>query len=208
MKLAALLLTAVVATAAGAEDVPRISFSKSFPGSVPAFFAITVDRSGATTYNESEDPVNAEKIQMEAGAVTEMFELAERLEHFKKPLESGFKVANMGQKTLRWEAGGERSETKFNYSASEDAKLLSDRFERIAESTRTLLELRRAAKHDRLGVNAVVVKIQSLWDNKRLVGTAQFLPLLDQVAKDEAYIHMARERAAQIADAIRATSGK
>jgi hypothetical protein len=114
----------------------------------------------------------------------------------------------MGQKTLRWEAGGDRGEVKFNYSGSEDAKLLTDRFERIGESLRTLLELRRAARHDRLGVNAAVLKIQGLWDNRRLVGTAQFLPLLDQVAKDEAYIHMAGERAAQIADAIRATSAK
>src|SRR6185437_2676366 len=144
---------------------------------------------------------NAEKVQLEAGVVSEMFDLAERMDHFKKPLEAGLKVANMGQKTLRWESGGDRSEAKFNYSSNEDAKLLSDRFERIAESMRTLLELRRAAKHDRLGVNAAVLKIQSLWDNKRLVATAQFLPLLDQVAQDEAYIHMARERAAQIADA-------
>ncbi len=92
--------------------------------------------------------------------------MAERLDHFKKPLESGLKVANMGQKTLRLEAGGERSETKFNYSSNEDAKLLTDRFERIGESLRTLLELRRAARHDRLGVNAAVLKIQSLWDNR------------------------------------------
>jgi hypothetical protein len=34
------------------------------------------------------------------------------------------------------------------------------------------------------------------------------LPLLDEVAGNEAYLHMARERAAEIADAIRATSGK
>ena len=162
----------------------------------------------ATSYNESEDPDNAEKIQLETSVVTDMFELADRLEHFKKPLESGLKVANMGEKTLRWEAGGDRSQTKFNYSTNEDAKLLTDRFERIAESTQTLLELRRAARHDRLGVNASVLKIQSMWNNKRLVGTAQFLPLLDQVAKDEAYIHMARERAAQIADAIRAMQSK
>jgi hypothetical protein len=47
-----------------------------------------------------------------------------------------------------------------------------------------------------------------MWNNKHLVGTAQFLPLLDQVAKDEVYIHMARERAAQIADAIRAMPSK
>jgi hypothetical protein len=208
MKLRTVLLIAVLAKAACAADVPRISFSKSFPGSVPAYFAITVERTGATSYNESEDPDNAEKIQLETSVVTDMFELADRLEHFKKPLESGLKVANMGEKTLRWEAGGDRSQTKFNYSTNEDAKLLTDRFERIAESTQTLLELRRAARHDRLGVNASVLKIQSMWNNKRLVGTAQFLPLLDQVAKDEAYIHMARERAAQIADAIRAMPSK
>jgi hypothetical protein len=208
MKLRTVLLIAVLAAAACAADVPRISFSKSFPGSVPAYFAITVERTGATSYNESEDPDNAEKIQLETSVVTDMFELADRLEHFKKPLESGLKVANMGEKTLRWEAGGDRSQTKFNYSTNEDAKLLTDRFERIAESTQTLLELRRAARHDRLGVNASVLKIQSMWNNKRLVGTAQFLPLLDQVAKDEAYIHMARERAAQVADAIRAMPSK
>jgi hypothetical protein len=208
MKLRTALLMAVLAAAACAAEVPRISFSKSFPGSVPAYFAITVERTGATSYNESEDPDNAEKIQLETSVVTDMFELADRLEHFKKPLESGLKVANMGEKTLRWEAGGDRSQTKFNYSTNEDAKLLTDRFERIAESTQTLLELRRAARHDRLGVNAAVLKIQGMWNNKRLVGTAQFLPLLDQVAKDEAYIHMARERAAQIADAIRAMQSK
>jgi hypothetical protein len=208
MKLRKALLVGVLASAACAADVPRISFSKSFPGSVPAYFAITVERTGATSYNESEDPDNAEKIQLETSVVTDMFELADRLEHFKKPLESGLKVANMGEKTLRWESGGDGSQTKFNYSTNEDAKLLTDRFERIAESTQTLLELRRATRHDRLGVNASVLKIQSMWNNKHLVGTAQFLPLLDQVAKDEVYIHMARERAAQIADAIRAMPSK
>jgi len=208
MKLRTLLLTAAWVTVACAADVPRISFSKSFPGSMPDYFAITVERTGATSYNESEDPDNAEKIQLETSVVTAMFDLADRLEHFKKPLESGLKVANMGEKTLRWEADGDRSQAKFNYSTNEDAKLLTDRFERIAESTQTLLELRRAIRHDRLGVNASVLKIQSMWNNKRLVGTAQFLPLLDQVAKDDAYIHMARERAAQVADAIRAVPSK
>jgi hypothetical protein len=112
----------------------------------------------------------------------------------------------MGEKTLRWESGGEAWESKFNYSTNEDAKLLADRFEGIAVCAQTLLELRRAIRHDRLGVNAVVLKIQGLWNDKRLVATADFLPVLDRVANDEVYIHMARERAAQIADAIRARS--
>jgi hypothetical protein len=67
-----------------------------------------------------------------------------------------------------------------------------------------MLELGRVMKHDRLGVNDAMVRIQIAWDNKRLVGTAQWLPLLDQVAKNESFVHMARERAAQLVDAIHA----
>ena len=206
MRLAAALLAVATLGVAGAEEAPRISFSKSFPGSQPAFFLIAVERTGAASYNESEDPDNAEKLQLEPGATSEIFQMADRLDHFNKPLESGLKVANMGAKTLRWENGGESWETKFNYSTNEDAKLLADRFEAIAVCAQTLLELRRAIRHDRLGVNAVVLKIQGLWNDKRLLATADFLPLLDRVAGDEVYIHMARERAAQIADAIRARS--
>jgi len=206
MKFAAALLVTASLAIAGAQEVPRITFSKSFPGSQPAFFLITVERTGVSSYNESQDPDNAEKLQIEPGATSEMFEITERLDRFSKPLESGLKVANMGVKTLRWEAGAESWESKFNYSTNEDAKLLADRFEAIAVCAQTLLELRRAIRHDRLGVNAAVLKIQGLWNDKRLVATADFLPLLDRVANDEVYIHMARERAAQIADAIRGRS--
>ena len=200
-----MLVTAALGIA-GAEEVPRITFSKSFPGSQPAFFLITVERTGAASYNESEDPDNAEKLQIEPSATNDIFRMADRLDHFRKPLESGLKIANMGMKTLRWEDGGQSSETKFNYSTNEDAKVLADRFEAIAVCAQTLLELRRSLRHDRLGVNAAVLKVQDLWDAKRLVATADFLPVLDQIANNEVYIHMARERAAEIADAIRARS--
>ncbi len=206
MKVAPVLFAVLALGVAGAQEVPRITFSKSFPGSQPAFFLITVERTGVSSYNESRDPDNAEKLQLEPSMTGDMFQLAERLDRFNRPLESGMKVANMGEKTLRWEGGGENWESKFNYSTNEDAKLLADRFESIAVCAQTLLELRRAIRHDRLGVNAAVLKIQGLWNDKRLVATADFLPVLDRVANDEVYIHMARERAAQIADAIRARS--
>ena len=70
------------------------------------------------------------------------------------------------------------------------------------------MDLKRALRYDRLGVNASVNNIQAMWNNKRLLATPQFLPLLDQIAGNEALIHIARERAAQIADAIRATPPK
>ena len=132
MKIALLVLTAISVYAADA----RLSFSKSFPGSKPAYFLITVERDGTASYNETEDADNAEAVKLEASAANQMFALADKLDHFKKPIESGLKVANTGQKTLRWENGDEKSETKYNYSTIEDARQLTDYFERIAESAR------------------------------------------------------------------------
>lgn len=203
MKIAILLALAALAYAAPGND-SRVIFSKSFPGSSPAYFAISIAPDGTTTYNESKDPDNEETVHLSPATVKQAFDLAERLDHFKHPLESGLKIANMGMKTLRWEQGSDSSESKFNYSTSEDAKALADLFERVGESTRMLLDFRRAIKHDRLGVNDAILQIMAAWNDRRLVAEEDFLPLLDQVAKDEAYIHMARERAARIADAIRA----
>ena len=112
----------------------------------------------------------------------------------------------MGLKTVGWQSGGQKSEAKFNFSLNEDAKALTDIFERIADSSRMLLELNRAMRHDKLGVNDAMLRILGAWENKRLVATPQFLPVLDQVAANEAYIHMARERAARVADGIRAAN--
>ena len=40
-------------------------------------------------------------------------------------------------------------------------------------------------------------------ENKRVVAPEQFLPMLDRIARNETYMHTARERAAELADAIR-----
>jgi hypothetical protein len=40
------------------------------------------------------------------------------------------------------------------------------------------------------------------------MGREQFLPLLDRVAKNEGFVNLARDRAARLADALRAASVK
>ena len=200
------LLVAVAGMAAAA-DVPRISYTKIFPGSDPAYMATTIDRNGAVTYRETKDE-EPEMFQMEADAVKAVFDLADKLDHFKRPLESGLKVAKTGDKTFRWENGAEASETKFNYSLDENAKTLQDWFERISESERALMLLRRNIRFDKLGVNDAELRIDAAWTQKRLVGREQFLPLLDRVAKNETFINLARERAARLATTMRADSAK
>lgn len=203
----AALIALLAAGALAADHSPRIVFTRSFPGSMPPYFEITIERSGDAGYKESaaDDP---ETFKLNAESTAAIFDLAARLGHFQRPVESGLKVANMGVKTFRWEDGegtsAVKNEVKFNYSLDENARALHDWFERIAESERTFIVLRRAARHDRLGVNDAVVSVQSLWEHGRLASPEQFLPLLDQIAGNEVYMHMARERAAEIADAIRA----
>lgn len=205
MKTFGLLLA--IAGVSAAADVPRISYTKIFVGSDPAYMATTIDRNGAVTYRETKDE-EPEMFQMEADAVKAIFDLADKLDHFKKPLESGLKVAKTGDKTFRWENGAETSEAKFNYSLDENAKTLQDWFERISESERALMLLRRNIRFDKLGVNDAVLRVDAAWSQKRLVGREQFLPLLDRVAKNETFINLARERAARLATTMRADSAK
>ncbi len=204
MKFALLLLAA----AAFGGDSGKIVYTKSFPGSSPAYVSITVERDGQTSYKEEVDDDDPEKFQLEPTSTEVVFDLAARLDHFKHPLESGLKVANMGVKTFRWEDGDAASEQKFNYSLDENAKALHDWFEAITETERLFAELKRAARHDKLGVHDALIHIEATWIQKRLTGADQFLPLLDQIAQNEIYLHMARQRAAILGEAIRASKAK
>jgi hypothetical protein len=132
-----------------------------------------------------------------------MFDLAEKLGHFKNPLESGLKVANMGEKTFRWEQDSEKNEQKFNYSQDENARLLQDWFERIVESQSLFAQLKRTVRYDKLGANDVTLRMQIAWDKKRMVGLAQIVPLLDRIATNESYINMARERSRTLSAAFK-----
>jgi len=200
MKCLAALLSCSILCASDA----RLFFSKSFPGSSPAYVAIAVDQSGAGDYKEAADDDNPLKFQLSAADTAEMFGLADKLDRFKRPLESPLKVAQMGMKTFRFEEGGKISEVKFNFSEDLDARLLTDWFERISETGQNYFALERAVKYDKLGVNQALLQFNIAMDKKRVVSPQLFLPMLDRVAKNATYLNMARTRAANLADSIRA----
>ena len=101
----------------------------------------------------------------------------------------------MGQKTFRWEDGGDVQEAKFNYSQDENAQAVAGLVRADHRKRARDAGVERALRYDKLGVYQALLNLETLWNAKRLVGSAQFLPLLDRVAKNEAYLHMARERA-------------
>jgi hypothetical protein len=188
---------------AQAADVPHLYFSKSFPGSTPAYVAIDVDKTGAGDYREDQHDDNPVRFQLSQPDVIAMFDLAAKLGYFDHSLESPLKVAFMGKKTFRFVEGARKSEVQFNFSEDLSAQALADWFERISESEQLRTNLEVSAKYDRLGVMNAVLLLESAYDRKRVVDPAQYLPLLDRIAKNESYMHQARMRAAGLADQFR-----
>ena len=200
MKWPLILLFASVAFAA---DGPRLFYSRTFPGSSPAYFDITLENNGDTVYREAVDDELPSKFHLSEAETKEVFALADKLDHFKHPLESPLKVAFMGNKVFRYEQGTEKTEVKFNYTEDLDGQALQDWFEKMAESAQQRDNLERAAKYDHLGVMHAMDLLASAYERKRLVAVEQFLPILDRVAKNETYMHQARALAAELAEAIR-----
>ena len=187
-----------------AQDKQRFFYSKSFPGSTPAYVQVTLEKNGEAVYREAPDDDLPLTFKLTDAETTEVFLLVEKLDYFKRPIESGLKVAFMGTKTFRLEKGADKREVQFNYSEDPSAELLWDWCERMAESAEHRIALDRAAKYDKLGVVKALNLLGSAIERKRVVGLEQYLPTLDRIIKNETYMHTARARASEIAEFIRA----
>ena len=165
---------------------------------------VTLGKDGEAVYREAVDDDLPLVFKLTEAETAEVYALVEKLDYFKRPVESGLKVAFMGTKTFRLEKGAEKSEVQFNYSEDANAKLLWDWCERLTESAEHRIALDRAAKYDRLGVMKALSLLGSAIERKRVVGLEQYLPTLDRIIKNESYMHTARARASEIAEYIRA----
>lgn len=178
---------------------PKLSFIKSFPGSVPAYCSIEVDKTGAMLYKESPTDDQPLKAQLPESDAASLFALAEKLQFFKSPIESGLKVANTGKKTFRYEnEAGLPTEVVFNYSTDLNAQQLLDRFEQIAATERAYIDLDRTVHFDKLGVNDALAEVEAIWLRRQLAAPAQFIPLLNRIVSRESFMHLVRERAARL----------
>ena len=200
MKWLPALLCAATLTAA---DAPALFYSRSFPGSAPEYFQVTVRGAGAVEYREAADDDNPLQFTLTPAESAEVFGLAEKLGDFNHPIESPAKVAFTGTKIFRYENGARKNEIKFNYTEDPAGKALTEWFEHAGETARDRNELERTAKYDRIGVLDAIMQIDAAMKAKRLVAMEQFLPLLDQIASTPAYMNAARDRASRIAAAIR-----
>lgn len=202
---AAVLALFVVAGATAAPDAV-VSFRKIFKGSVPEFVEIRIAQSGKCTYDirQLSETSAPEEFDVSHPLRDKIFSLAADLNYFKnQDLDVHRKIANLGEKTLRYEKDGQFTETKFNYTLNNAGAQLVQIFEGLSRQQDHLQTLRRVMRYDRLGVNDALVNLQEDYDNKLLPEPEVLLPVLEQIGNDSRIVEIARTRARAIAAKIR-----
>jgi hypothetical protein len=200
---ACLLSPAARATPADA----TITYRRVFKGSTPEYIEIKVsERKSTFDIRQLNDAADPESFEVSPVVQKKIFDLAGDLKYFAVDnLDVQKKIANLGQKTFRYENGAEAHETSFNYTLNASATQLMQIFEGLAKQQQDLGLLQRQAKFDRLGVNDALMLFESDLDHRLLPEPERLLPILDQIAADSHFVEIARTRARALAERIRAS---
>ncbi len=151
-----------------------------------------------------DDDADPQPFEVGAPVQKKIFELAGELKNFAVPsLDIQKKIANLGEKTFRYEKGAEVHETSFNYTLNPSATQLMQIFEGLARQQQDLVLLQQRAKFDRLGVNDALMQFEADMDHRLLPEPEHMLPVLDQIAGDPHFVEIARSRARALAERIR-----
>ena len=188
----------------------KLTFRRVFKESSPEFIEITVAQdTDKATYEIRQLEEDPEKLPFEVGATlrTKMFELAGQMNHFQnQDLDVHRKIANLGEKTFRWEQGAESHEAKFNYTLNTAASQLLQIFEGLARQQELVVLLERRMKYDRLGINDALLQFESDFNRNLLPEPQRALGALDQIAANSQFVEIARQRARNLAERIREQS--
>jgi hypothetical protein len=183
-----------------------ITYRRVFKNSSPEFIEVKIGEEGKASFDirQLDDDADPQPFEVGPPVRKKIFELAAELKNFAiDNLDIQKKIANLGQKTFRYENGSEVHETSFNYTVNASAAQLMQMFEGLARQQQDLVLLQRQAKFDRLGVNDALMQFESDMDHRLLPEPERLLPILDQIAADPHFLEIARSRSRALAERIR-----
>jgi hypothetical protein len=196
-----------LALAAGANPAgATVTYRRVFKSSSPEFIEVKISDQGKATFEirQLDEEADPEPFEVSLPVQKRIFDLAAGLKYFAiANLDIQKKIANLGQKTFRYENGAEMHETSFNYTLNPSANQLMQIFEGLARQQQDLVLLQRQAQFDRLGVNDALMQFESDMDHRLLPEPERLLPVLDQIAADSHFVEIARSRARALAQRIR-----
>jgi hypothetical protein len=200
------LLVLLIAASGGAADGQTLIYRKVFKGSSPEFTEIKVNAEGEATYDirSLNDEPDASPFTVSPRVVKKLFELAKQLNNFNGvELDVKRRIANLGQKTFRYEGPEGNFEVTFNYTTNVAGSQLHQLFEGLARQQDHLSNLQRRLRFDRLGVNDALISFEADYNRKIIPEPETLLPVLEQIANDTRVVDIARQRARSLIERIR-----
>jgi hypothetical protein len=185
-----------------------IIYRRIFKGSVPEFIEIKVEKDGAGSYDirQLSEDADPQPLQIGAAVREKIFDLAAQLHNFAGlDLDVHRRIADLGEKTFRYENDGAIQETHFNYTINHEASQLLMIFEGLARQQQDQTAIEQKLRYDRLGVNDALVQFEGDLSQRTLPEPERLLPVLDRVAADTKLVDVARQRARALAERIRAS---
>jgi hypothetical protein len=183
------------------------TYRRIFKSSTPEFIEIKIKEdadAGSYEIRQLDEDPGATPFEISHALRSKIFELSGQLNHFKGlDLDVHRKIANLGEKTFRWEQGSEAYEVKFNYTINPVATQLLQICEGLARQQELVDLLQRRMKYDRLGVNDALLELESDLSKGVLPEPQRVLPLLDQISGDSRFVEIARQRARALAERVR-----
>jgi hypothetical protein len=194
-------------TAVAQSQSAMFTYRRIFKSSTPEFIEIKIRENSDTGSYEirqlEEDP-GATPFQVSPALRAKIFQLADQLHDFKGlDLDIHRKIANLGEKTFRWERGSQAYEVKFNYTINTEASQLLQICEGLARQQELIELLQRRMKYDRLGVNDALLELENDVSKGVLPEPQRVIPLLDQISGDYRFVDIARQRARALAERLR-----
>jgi len=211
-RLLLLLIFAALPACSAALSAPAgnwFTYRRIFKSSVPEFIEIRIqENSNVSTYEirQLDDDPGPSQFEVGPALRSKIFQLVSELHYFKRmDLDVHRKIANLGEKTFRWDAGSETSEVKFNYTLNNSATQLLQICEGLARQQELIELLQRRIKYDRLGVNDALLQFENDLNKGVLPEPERALPLLEQIASDNRFVEIARQRSRALAERLRHT---
>jgi hypothetical protein len=208
----ALVLAAIAPTPFAAAALPSpvggvFTYRRVFQSSVPEFIEIKISEgSERATYEirQLDEEPGASPFEVSPALRTKIIGLVSELKYFRGlDLDVHRKIANLGEKTFRWDAGVQSNEVKFNYTLNATATQLLQICEGLARQQELVDLLERRIRYDRLGINDALLQAETDLTKGVLPEPQRLLPLLDQIAADSRFVEIARQRARSLAERVR-----
>lgn len=205
-----LLLVSLLGFAADAPPSSTVQFKFDFPHSNPAHYEITVQNDGHASYisngdlgNSTNDDDTPFQFSISEKTRQDIFELAKKANYFGGKVDSGnTRLANMGAKTLIYKDGSHNTSATYNYSSDPAVQQVTG----ILQDLSTVLEFGRRLswfhKYQKLALEGDLKQMEDRQRSKTLGDLQPIVPLLKQIANDQAVMRMTRARALRLLAAV------